>query len=360
MKKMIDTPWTRRQLLQTSLLGAGLTSPAMKALALSPLPQAKRVIFVYTPQGAPYEEWRPDGCDSSFTLRKASAPLEPVKQHCVFFRNFFVENGGHGITDKVLGGGFVAGRETTLDIHLGEMLSSGVLVKNLLLATHTPYGDFVSKKDFQRLAFLQSAARGYRELFGDRFADPNISSALDRKLLAQNPEARNDFDLEVDLQILLSTLALQRNATNVVTLMWGDTESRFFLPESYSAKYRNVDFHQAVASFASNEPYVYFRAYLSMKLAYLIQLLEITPDQHGKSLLDSTLVVQVTDMGDGRDHSSYNAPYMIAGGKHFFRNGLVMNVTSVSQYELMDTIAAAYGLTGVKYGKGVIDGLLKA
>lgn len=365
MNNSLNTALTRRKFLRTSLLTAGIASPfttniaspTLSGSALAPAPRPKRAIFVYTPQGAPYDYWTPDGCGNSFTLRQASAPLEPVKEHCVFFRKFFVENAGHGITDKVLGGGFTAGRETTLDIRLGEMLSDNVMINNLLLATHVPSFEVVSKKENQLQYFFDSSARAYREFFGDRYVDPAIASPLDRRLLAANPDALNDFDKNVDLQIMLSALALQRNITNVVTLMWSDNQAGFYLPESYSTKYR-LDFHHAVSSLASVEAFVYFRAYLSMKLAYLIKLLEITPDHDGRSILDSTLVVHVTDMGDGRDHTGDNAPYLIAGCKHLFRNGLVLDVDRANQYDLMDTIALAYGLQDIQYGSRLIDDIL--
>lgn len=357
MKNTSNIPWTRRKFLQTSMLSTGLASPAVHAITSAPMQPPKRAIFVYTPQGAPYEHWAPDGCRDSFTLRQASAPLEPVKQHCVFFHRFLVENAGHGITDKVLGGGFTAGRETTLDIRLGEMLSNDVLINNLLLATHVPGIEVVSKKDNQLQHFFDSAPRMYREFFGDRYVDPQIATPMDRQLLAANPDARDDFDKNVDLQIMLSTLALQRNITNVVTLMWSDNQAQFYLPESYSTKYR-LDFHHAISSLATVEAFVYFRAYLSMKLAYLIKLLEMTPDHDGRSLLDSTLVVHVTDMGDGRDHTGENAPYLIAGGKNLFRNGLVLDVERANQYDLMDTIAGAYGLVDSQYGSRLIEGIL--
>jgi len=98
---------------------------------------------------------------------------------------------------------------------------------------------------------------------------------------------------------------------------------------------------------------------LSAKLAYLIQLLEVVRDDNNQSLLETTLIVHVTDDGDGRDHIGTNAPYLIAGGKNIFRNGAVLDAKNATQHDLMDSLADAYGLEDVKYGSQIIDGLKK-
>lgn len=357
MKNSYTHPWTRRKLLQSSLLAAGVGAPTVGSFALSPQPQPSRVIFVYTPQGAPYEHWQPDDCGASFTLRQASAPLEPVKQHCVFFRNMRVDNPGHGVTEKVLGGGFTAGRETTLDVRLGEVLSTDTRVANIMLAAHANYYEYMSKKDNERLPYLNSAAFAYQIFFEEHYNNPQTNTVLDRMLLAVEPQSRLEFDHEVDLQIAFSILALQRRATNVISLMWGDHQAELSLPQSYASTFKG-DFHQAVAGFSSSDLFVMFRAYLSAKLAYLIQMLAAARDEAGQSLLDTTLIVHVTDQGDGRDHTGDNAPYLIAGGKNRFRNGRVLDVNYADQYDLMDTLARAYGLQDTRYGDRLIDGLL--
>jgi hypothetical protein len=356
MKNSFTNPWTRRQLLQTSLLGSGLAAPGLRTMAVSPpppLPQ-QRVIFVYTPQGAPREQWEPVDCGSGFTLSRASSPLEPVKQHCVFFRDFYIPDAGHGISEKVLGGGFSDGRETTLDILLGERLSINSNLPSLHLSTHAHPSEVISKKDNEKVFFAPSAVSIYEQLFGEDYAN---ATPLDRKFLAQPATAPKNFDGDVDLQIELSALAFSRSATNVMTLMWGDHQAWFYLPESYPVEHQ-VDFHSAVTGLSGVEMYSQFRAYLSAKLAYLIQLLAVIPDENGVSLLESTLVVHVTDMGDGRHHGAEHAPYLLAGGKSLFRNGLIMDVERATQYDLMDTIAKAYGLTDTQYGTRLIDGLL--
>lgn len=351
MKHFNSPNLTRRTLLKTSALGVGLLPFA--PMRASSLPQRNRVVFVYTPLGAPIELWQPQkpGCVGDISFGLASQPLATVRQHCVFLNNLYVQAGGMGRTYKALGG--LSG-ETTLDIHLGETWNANVRRPNLHLGANVTE-EVVSIKNNTEITFAPSAAAVYDELF--KQDDMTYSSALDQKFrteIALNEKA--DFDKEVDLQIELSALALTRNITNVITLMWGDQQGAFFLPEF--PELAGVDFHQAVHS-GNRVHYAAFRAYLSAKLAYLIKLLEVTPDENGRSLLDSTLIVQVSDQGDASDHLPENAPFIIAGGKNRFNNGFALNVKGASQYDLMDTIAAAYGVEGVRYGKDLIPGLTK-
>jgi Phosphopentomutase len=352
MKTLFTQPWTRRRLLQATALSTGLGS--FMSINALPAPPRKRVIFVFTPLGAPYEEWEPSGCGPAILLRAASAPLEPVKHHCVFLNNLFVEDGGLGNSQKVLGGGYTEARKTTLDVHLGAALSEGVLMPNLHLGTEIS-NEVISVKDYNRLAFARSSAAVYGALLNNEGVEAN--TPIDKKFRAElEASTRVSFDKEVDLQIELSALALSRNVTNVITLMWGDTQGDFLLPEKLPG-YGGFSFHQAVHT--SRRDYVAFRAYLSAKLAYLIQLLEVMRDENNQSLLETTLVVHVTDHGEGDFHTGDNAPYFIAGGKNLFHNGAVLNVARATQLDLMDTIAEAYGLQGVQYGTKKIEGLTR-
>ena len=220
------------------------------------------------------------------------------------------------------------------------------------LGAHAKF-ESISAKDLETIGFASSAAAVY----GHFFNETNDDTPIDRKFRAALPSfPATDFDTEVDLQIELSALALSRNVTNVVTLMWGEQQGEFYLPESFTEI--RSDFHSAIHT-ASRQSYAIFRAYLSAKLAYLIQLLEVMRDEDNRSLLETTLVVHVSDQGDGDNHDGTNPPYFIAGSKNLFRNGAVVNAGGASQYDLMDTIAEAYGLQGVQYGTKKIEGLTR-
>lgn len=355
---MKTSSWTRRRLLQTSALSAGLASPMLSVSEpASPRPR-DRAIFIYTPLGAPHTLWQPDECDGYISLRSASLPLEPVKHHCLFLNNLYMPDSGQGNTDKALGGGYL-GSETTLDVRLGKAWSNNVLLPNLFLGANPNFAieDPVSKENRAKIAFINNIVGAYDFAINQNGAVGNTSIDHHFRALLDSP-SRLSFDTQVDLQIGLSALALSRNITNVVTLMWGDGTGSFTLPAYYTNSTR-ADFHAAASSLSTPELYGKYRAYLSAKITYLIQLLEVMRDDTNQRLIDNTLIVHVTDRGDASTHSGDNTPFFLAGAKNRFRNGAVVNVNRATQYDLMDTIAAAYGLEDVKYGSKIIDGIIK-
>ena len=88
-----------------------------------------------------------------------------------------------------------------------------------------------------------------------------------------------------------------------------------------------------------------YRRYFSERVAYLIQRLKDTDDPAGGKLIDSTLVVQVTDMGDGSSHTGEDAAYMFAGGGSAVKKGQI--VTASNHHRLLDTVAQYMGVQGV-------------
>src|SRR5450830_2062846 len=64
---------------------AGLTAATLPFARLALAQTApRRVIFVYTPDGALPDFWNAQGTGSTFTLPEMTKPLEGVRQHCVF------------------------------------------------------------------------------------------------------------------------------------------------------------------------------------------------------------------------------------------------------------------------------------
>ena len=120
---------------------------------------------------------------------------------------------------------------------------------------------------------------------------------------------RTRFTTESELQVDTAVLALQCNLTNVVSVMFGNHQSEHAIPTLNFTG----DYHQSIHG-GQASAYRETRAYLSSRVAYLISELERATDEFGNSLLDSTLVIQSTDMGDGNAHNSTNCPMMMAGG----------------------------------------------
>lgn len=108
---------------------AGLTTATLPfarvALAAS---APRRVIFVYTPDGALPEYWNAQGTGTNFTLPAMTQPLERVRQHCVFLAGLSMlgPGGTHegGVAKFLTGTGGQGKPGVSLDYYLGQYFKS--------------------------------------------------------------------------------------------------------------------------------------------------------------------------------------------------------------------------------------------
>lgn len=350
MKPLFMQSINRRRALKGAAAATVLSLGSRgNALIAAPPASPRRVVFVYVPGGAVRDLWHPDICGSNLVLKAMSAPLEPVKHLCTFFDKLEVANAGHGLTPKCLGLDYSTGNTTTLDMLLNERLAGQVPIPVLNLAVMNTELETVSMVDGQVVPYWSDPIRAYANVFaGDSLSKGVLDKGFDRDINL----IQDDFDSLANLQIELGTLALGRNKSRVVSLMLGDHQCDFGVKGLTAPSY-----HQAIAAYPL-EAYVEYRAYLAKKLAYLIQLLQATPDEYGRSLLDSTLVVQVSDMGDAREHTGGNSPYLFAGGSDFVRNIHSFDAQGRNQYDLLDTVAAVMGMESPYFGGGPIQKLI--
>jgi hypothetical protein len=374
----------------------------------------KRVIFVYIAGGAIPDQWLPSGSETNFTLPAMSAPLESVKQHCVFLKGVNMEGPGHGLTSKALGGHHVT---MTLDNQMARTLGAVTPFSQLQLGVISNGFGSISRNNWNEPAYEDSPFNAFDRLFGAG-ASSTVDIDTRRKLsvLDSNLEALNqmrsrlggfeqarldehaeaiqriesrlnaasqpanggecttpvfnsngfggatnsdvNFDAIADLQSDVVTLALKCDLTRVVSLMFGNHQCDFTVPESGVDTNYHASIHGRPA-----EDYIKYRSYFSRKLAYLIESLANTQDMDGNSLLDNTLLLTVSDMGDARSHGGDDVPYMLAGGGGgVLTTGRSLTLNGVSHNAILDTVAQAAGLdvnssNYLRYDNGPISGI---
>jgi hypothetical protein len=154
-----------------------------------------------------------------------------------------------------------------------------------------------------------------------------------------NPNDGQQFTRLWELQTNNAVTAIKCGLTHVVTMLMGNDE------EDFVATGFNYSYAQAANGFPGSAEYTAYRAYLSQRLTHLIQQLQTNTDINGAPLLDSTLVVQVTNMADTSDNTGINAPFMFAGGGSSIRKGQVLRAAEHTQ--IMDTVALAVGAYGI-------------
>ena len=405
--KFIGAAGLSLPVLQASTLGAGMLLARQAEAA--PVAQ-RRVIFVYVPDGTP------KGAASSFTptdnltMNTCTTPFEAYKQQCIFFKDVVVSGGGgHGNSQRVLGA-FEPGVKGTIDLALQGTVGATSPVAALRLGLRTGGKDSISSAGYTTQAMQDNPQAAFEATFGS--VGQNVTSVattrelkaleINQAALAQiktklgtyelqrlqeheasiaklraditaagtggggtgacntggfNPgalattAADSNFTNLWALQTENVVLAMQCNITRIATLQMGTHQGEF------SVTGIDTQLHGDAVHGTISRHYFY-RTYFSERIAYLIRRLSEVNDPLGGKLIDSTLILQVTDMGDGNAHAANDAPYMMAGGGTAVQRGKVLSVPS--NMMLLDSVAQYMGVYGTipKYSAGPAAGIL--
>lgn len=364
----------RRRFLKV-IGAAGLTAATLPfaRLAMAQSSAARKVIFVYTPDGCNYEDWHPTGSGSSFTLPGMTAPLDPVRQHCVFLRGLSMLGpaGSHDGIYKLLTGNGGAGAKAggvSLDYYLGQAFKSQSARSHLNLNIVPVWGGSEITYDTNGLGVVPepNPLAAFDSLFNNAPAsDPRPLSVIDHTR-AELEALRNQLGVDErnKLDAHLESLA---ELENKIASSSGGCGSWGFNPKGFKVtrtgfwenpEYRDaaqmgtiadlqadiavhalscgltrvvtLKWNQTVnenvmseagtsmtchgASHAGGPEFVKVKAWYMKYVAKLIQTLKATPDAGGGTLLDNTLIFHGSCLGRGDWHNHDNMPFFVAGG----------------------------------------------
>jgi Protein of unknown function (DUF1552) len=121
------------------------------------------------------------------------------------------------------------------------------------------------------------------------------------------------FDAHVKLHCDLQALAFQADITRVSTMLF----ARDLTARSYPESGITSGFHGA-SHHAENptriEQYSHINQYHVKCLAYFVDKLKKTKEADGQTLLDHSLILYGTNMGDSNQHLHYDVPHILVGG----------------------------------------------
>ncbi len=141
---------------------------------------------------------------------------------------------------------------------------------------------------------------------------------------ASDKVIRGDDEMVVDLTYPYNTsvmyelmvLALQANLTNIITF-GHPGGNRLFPFDGISMGYHSLTHHGKRPDLLKELNII--ETFYAKQFAGLLDRLKVARDSEGQSLLDSTVVMFGSGMGNASSHSSRNLPIMVAGGG--FKNG---------------------------------------
>jgi hypothetical protein len=120
------------------------------------------------------------------------------------------------------------------------------------------------------------------------------------------------FDEHIKLQFDLQTLAFRGDITRVSTVLYArDLTSRSYPESGARGAFHGLSHH--AENPATIAEYAKLNQYHVKCLAYFLDKLKNTPDGDG-SLLDHSLVLYGSNMGNSNQHLHYDVPHLLAGG----------------------------------------------
>jgi hypothetical protein len=370
-------------LFRASALVGGV---AMARVAEAQAGPAKHLILLAC-GGSLDEHWRPG---PNLTLGQMSAPYEPVKGEMNFVVGGKMTGGGHGIMFHRYNDGSFS--KDSFDVNLGRTFGANRPVKFLNLGVETKDRN-LSRQGSSGIAPIDEAETAFSQLFGGGLvANPpggggtptpapasgarlaivdlhkkavdalknklgsHEKTKLDDHLTAINelqkklqtptgpaPErppvsascmkpampsaAGRSFDDMAKLQIEIAVLALKCDLTASVSLAFGNDSHNFQVP-GYGECHGS---HHCCGGAQAVVAYTKTVSYMSGLCARTLSRLR------EEGLLASTIVTQVTDMGDARAHANDNVPLFVAGAG--IRKGQVTVASGKTQADLFQTVA---------------------
>lgn len=416
---------SRRALLRGGAGGGALLAGG--ALGLFPwleaaaAPTPPRVLLLYTPHGTVWDQWRPTGGETNFTLSPILSPLAGHRERMVIVDGVRLDSGTayyipHTYTMPLLWTGSPIDTSATLFCREDHMQcfgwNTGVSVDQHIAAQlpATPYNTIElgvgcgGLHPATRMIYsapgmprspLDSPEVAFSTLFGTINPDQAQAekdarrrhSVLDTALtdfnarrasLSSGDQARLDAhadsirELELTLTAVCespaepvgvnSETAMDRQSdllaaafgcglTRVASfqLRIADNDNTLYPWVGLDASGHHTMSHDSSAPAQATLAGLY--TWYSERVAYLLDKLASTPDSDGRSVLDNTLVIWGSELGQAWDHDIDNVPFVFAGATDLLRGGRYLSGSVISHGRVLVSACHAMGLTDImQYG----------
>ena len=162
--------------------------------------------------------------------------------------------------------------------------------------------------------------------------------------------APKDVEAHIKLMIDLQVLAWQADITRVTTLLVAKELSNAVYPKSgVRDAFHILSHHSNIRE--NQDRFAVLNRYHVGLLAYLLDKLQKTPDGDG-TLLDHSMVLYGSAMGDGNQHNHYPLPIVLAGGASGRLKGgrHIRNTPETTMSNLLVAMLDKLGIPAEKFG----------
>lgn len=193
-------------------------------------------------------------------------------------------------------------------------------------------------------AHLEGLRTVERALFGESTCESPVAPSL------ANPQDNDAFPDVVRAQSDLAVQALACGATNVVSLQLSHTVSPVvFRWVGQSSAHHELS-HSDDGNTGGVQGFVDCEQWVAGQFRYVLEQLSAAVDaETGGSLLESTLVLWVKELGDSRLHVTKSVPWVLAGAG--FETGRHLQVDTTHD-RVLTSVANAFGMNLGSFGSG--------
>ena len=174
-----------------------------------------------------------------------------------------------------------------------------------------------------------------------------------------SPDSFSTYDNDAfpdiaEAQLSLAVQALACDASRVVSVQLSHTVTPLAFTWLGIQDGHHSLSHAGDTDTSGVEKFVACERWFTEQVANTITKLKETPDpETGSPLLDSTLVLWVKELGDGRLHTCEGVPWVIAGNAGgFFTTGRYLELGGATQDAVLTSICNAFGLSNTRFGAG--------
>jgi hypothetical protein len=412
--KILASAGVTKQILRASPLVWGLMYGRLAEAQTGP----NKCMTVYVPNGCIPDRWLPNSSLSNLGSLPMSAPYNNVRNQCNFLRGLSHHNGGHGVMPMLINkdwggpsfdvniGQAIGGSRPFQYVNLGVMgtgfitrgqgsdqwngpevppelnpynafrrlfsggtsssstasSSGSVNPRQAIVDSHkeaiTALRNKLGTYEKSRLDSHLSAISSFESRYGGSTSSTSSSSSSSGTCNAgtqtQYALTMANFEQQARDMARISALAFQCNLTASISLMLGSDDGLFSLPYLYGDVY-----HQSIHGTAGQNftPFNQTRGHLSTLSANVISELS------SKTVIDSTIFMEISDMGHGDQHTNTDIPVVLAGGGgRIQRNVSNAGNSSYNTRNVMATVGAALNAqqnSVYRFGDvGVIPGVI--
>lgn len=164
-----------------------------------------------------------------------------------------------------------------------------------------------------------------------------------------------------NLQMDVLVAAAACDSAKVFSLQWTHTVSPTIFSWAGASEGHHELSHKDDSNTAGVASFVKAERWVASQFAVFLDKLKATPEADGSgTLLDTSTVVWVKELGDGRLHDFKSVPFVIAGGGNgYWKTGRYLKLNEVPHQKLLVALGQSMGISMNSFGSPDITGALE-